>query len=119
MCAFTVLLYLVLIVSSSLHSLGRRVSHSPLRSITNAPVQSIDFHLGQYYTGLVLWAKLVEWKFTVERWRAYILQLSEISKELSFICILYVELELKLMELGYKERWKCCECISTVCSVLC
>lgn len=46
---FTVVLHLVLIVSSSLLSLERRVNHSLLRSITHSPVspvQPIDFPLG-------------------------------------------------------------------------
>lgn len=49
MCAFTVVLYLVLIVSSSALSPGRRVNHSLLRSITGSPVfpvQPIDFPSG-------------------------------------------------------------------------
>lgn len=71
MCAFTVALYLALIVSSSLHSLGRRVNHSLLRSITSSPVspaQPIDFPLGlratvvQCCVGLGAVGELVEWR---------------------------------------------------------
>ncbi len=75
MCAFAVVLYLVLIVSSSLLSPGRRVNHSLLRSITTSPVspaQPIDFPPGseQQWSNAALALRfgreLVEWRVTGE-----------------------------------------------------
>ncbi len=60
MCAFAVVLHLMLIVSSSLHSLRRRVNHSLLRSISHSPVspaQLIDFPPGSEQLGSkAVWA---------------------------------------------------------------
>lgn len=75
MCAFAVVLYLVLIVSSSPRSPGRRVNHSLLRSITSprvSPAQPIDFPPGsgqQWSNAVWVWRfgrELVEWRVTGE-----------------------------------------------------
>lgn len=94
MCALTVVLYLVLIVSSPLHSPGRCVNHSLLRS---SPALlsflyilliflSAHRNCGPLLCGLGALGKLVEWRVIGEGLRANRLELTE-------ICLWWQQLE--------------------------